>query len=323
MSFFTKATRIRAMAAILCLLTFSATNCLAEITITLKKEFIESHKNRATTGDIHFTVDHAGKIKPVGSGAQDGDNHNSGRAPEIGLPMVAEIMNARKQTKYVTIMKNHEGKLLTLGGVWRLWCEHGGSSDQIQGETVEKASDTNPDHVFEVHPITSIEGDPLLTSFAPIVSPTTKKEFKYKDASDAFTRYESLKSHISSDSDTVTIVTNMAGYNYVEFLIDPVEAAQEIEDGHSVMAKVLDLDGEVLLQKRRMVFVKGTAPEKALLAHKKGSMPLHVIGIPRIDLALVSWRVEHGKDPPEALDWTLPYEMVIVAVNPAVRGEAE
>jgi hypothetical protein len=72
-----------------------------------------------------------------------------------------------------------------------------------------------------------------------------------------------------------------------------------------------------------MVFVKGTAPAMALLAHKKGSMPLHVIGIPGIDLALVSWRIEHGKDRPEVLDWTLPYEMVMVAVKPAVRGEAE
>ena len=318
---FAKTSRIRTMAAILCLLAFSATSCLAEISITLKKDFIESHKNRATTGDIHFTVDHAGKIKPVGKGAQDGDNHNSGRAPEIGLPMVAEIMNARKQSKFVTVMKNHEGQALTLNGVWRLWCEHGGSTDQIQGNEVPESENTNPDHVFEVHPITAIDGQSLLTSFAPIVGPN--REFQYKDASDAFTRYESLKSHISSDRDTVTIVTNMAGYNYVEFLIDPVEAAQEIEDGHTVMAKVMDLAGEVILQKRRMVFVKGTAPDKALLAHKKGSKPLHVIGIPRIDLALVSWRVEHGRERPEVLDWSLPYEMVIVAVKPLAVDEAD
>lgn len=334
MNFFARTSRLRAIAVAFCLL-MAASIGHAQINITLKKEFVEKYKNRATTGDVQFTVDHAGKIKTIGSGASDGDSHNAGRSPEIGLPMVAEIMNARREAKYANLMHDNEGQTVTLDGVWRLWCEHAGSDDQIQGDEVAPAENTNPDHVFEIHPITSINGKSLLDSFAPIVSAsrtagTKGREFAYKDASDAFGRYENLKSHISSNGDNVKITTNMAGYNYVEFLIEPVEDKKShkldvhpIDDGTVAMARVLDLDGEVLLQKRRVVFVKGTAPERAILAYTKGNKPLRVIGIPRIDLALVSWRVEHAQDNPEVLDWSLPYEMVIVAIKPSTRAEAE
>lgn len=331
MNFPARTSRIRAIAVAFCLL-LAASIGSAQINIKLKKEFIEKYKNRATTGDVQFTVDHSGKIKTVGSGALDGDQHNAGRSPEIGLPMVAEIMNARREAKYANLMHDNEGQTITLDGVWRLWCEHAGSQAQTQGDNVQVAENTNPDHVFEIHPITAINGESLLDSFAPIVSASAKtkgREFAYKDASDAFERYENLKSHISSDANTVTITTNMAGYNYVEFLIIPNEdedhklRVDPIEDGTAVMARVLDLDGEVLLQNRRMIFVKGTAPERAVGAYKKGNKPLRVIGIPRIDLALVSRRLELAQEKPEVLDWSLPYEMVIVAIKPSTRAEAE
>jgi len=41
---------------------------------------------------------------------------------------------------------------------------------------------------------------------------------------------------------------------------------------------------------------------------------LHVLGIPRIDLALVSWRVRNAGTRPEALRWDLPYEIIVVGV---------
>ena len=40
---------------------------------------------------------------------------------------------------------------------------------------------------------------------------------------------------------------------------------------------------------------------------------MHVLGIPRINLALVSWRAAQAKTRPEALQWNLPFEIVAIA----------
>jgi hypothetical protein len=63
----------------------------AQITITLKNSFIEQYKDKVTIS-ASFTVDKAHK-KP-NAPSKDGDMHVAGRADEIGLPTVAEIMNA-------------------------------------------------------------------------------------------------------------------------------------------------------------------------------------------------------------------------------------
>jgi hypothetical protein len=63
-------------------------------------------------------------------------------------------------------------------------------------------------------------------------------------------------------------------------------------DGTYVLAQVRDLEGELLVRNRNMVFVKDTAPEEAVKQKKKGGR-LHVLGIPRISLKLVEWRIEH------------------------------
>jgi hypothetical protein len=59
------------------------------------------------------------------------------------------------------------------------------------------------------------------------------------------------------------------------------------------------------------VFVKNTPPELAIRSLGKNS-EMHVLGIPRIDLAIVSWRTRNAASRPEALEWDLPYEMIIV-----------
>ena len=64
----------------------------AQIEITLKRSFIEKYKDRVTI-DADFVVENTDK-KP-NSPSKDGDMHVAGRSPEeIGLPIVAEIMNA-------------------------------------------------------------------------------------------------------------------------------------------------------------------------------------------------------------------------------------
>jgi hypothetical protein len=290
----------------------SVTLCLcihslnAQTEITLKDSFIQKYKLRATI-DANYIIDKAHpKPNPP---ANDGDMHVAGRSDDIGLATVAEIMNAKFETSAVNYVHQHEGENtpVKLSGAWRLWCEHAGKSEQIQGETLEPFQTTNPDHVFEVHPITKL--DDLLTtdSFKPI------KGFKTKEANDAFNKYESAECHIRHDTSnhTTTLRTKAVGYNYVEFILELLEKPLIIEDGQMVMATVCDLQGEVIANSRRMIFVKDTPPEKKLMSLKAGDR-IHVVGIPRIDLSLVWWRVEQAK--PAALDWNLPYEIIVVGV---------
>ena len=55
------------------------------------------------------------------------------------------------------------------------------------------------------------------------------------------------------------------------------------------------------------------APEVAVRTKTKGDR-LHVLGIPRIDLALVSYRTRVADTRPEVLDWGLPYELIVVGL---------
>lgn len=282
----------------------------AQIEIALKRSFIDTYKDRVTI-DASFTVDkaHARPNAPK----NDGDLHIAGRAPEIGLATVAEIMNAGGDLPAVQLIHNAEGTgaPIRISGAWRLWSEHGGQDSQTQGAALAPFTTTNPPHVFEIHPITQIGTHSTAASLAPIVGYTPK------DATDAFDRYESKQSRIkvSPNGKTVTIVTSGLGFNYAEFLIVPTEEPFDVDDGKMVMAQVLTLDGDLLVHKRRMVFAKGTPPESAIQAAQVGDT-LRVLGVPRVNLALVAWRVDHRRERPDALTWNLPYEMIVVATMP-------
>jgi hypothetical protein len=279
----------------------------AQIEITLKNTFIEKYKSRATI-DANFTVDKAHK-KP-NPPSKDGDIHIAGRASEIGLATVAEIMNAASEPDSVDAIHHVEGtnQTIAMTGVWRIWCEHGGSSQQVQGAKLTKFTTTNPDHVFEIHPITHLGQTSLLETLHTIDG------YQAKDASQAFLSYENKKSHIALKKTTTTLTTTMGGFNYVDFVMRISGDQREVADGRFVMAQVFDLNGELLVQNRRMVFVKDSGPEKLVKTLGSGSC-LRVLGIPRIDLSLISWRVRNGKARPEVLDWNLPYEMIVVAAK--------
>jgi hypothetical protein len=278
----------------------------AEIQITLQGSFVEKYKNRATI-DAVFTVDkaHARPNPP----ASDGDLHAAGRAPEIGLAAVAEVMNAALQPEAVALIHQAErgGQPLQVRGIWRLWCEHGGDAEHVQGRPLQPFNTTNPPHVFEIHPLLRVGDQDLTGSLQPIAG------FTYKDAAQAFHNYEQLSSHISTSDGTTTITTRMAGFNYVEFVVRlNEEPTHLLDDGLSVKAAVLDTAGDLLVHERRMVAAAGTAPYVRLKAMHQGEV-LHVVGIPRIDLSLLSWRVANSARVPGILDWSLPYEIVLVA----------
>lgn len=300
--------RFRLLLALPALLLLLSSAVQAQIEITLNNSFIEKFKNRVTI-DGNFTVDKA--HKNVNPPKKDGDMHIAGRAPEFGLPTVAEIMNAKFQKSSVKLIHDVEGtgQTVKMTGVWRLWCEHSGAEPQVQGAPLQPFDTTNPDHVFEVHPITALNGTPLLDSLQTVAG------FTEKDAEDAFTRYERTDSEIIPLAGKKTkIVTEMVGFNYVKFVMQLNTNDQfVVPDGRMVFASVHDLEGNLLVRNRRMVFVKGSEPEARVKALKKGGA-LVVLGVPRVNLALVSWRSKNFKKRPGALGWRLPYEIIVVGV---------
>ncbi len=78
-----------------------------------------------------------------------------------------------------------------------------------------------------------------------------------------------------------------------------------------VVAAALDLHGNRLVDRLRMVFVKGTPPERSVRNLEAGDR-MHVFGLPRIDLAAVNQRLRQARRNPALLDRPLPYEIVIV-----------
>jgi hypothetical protein len=110
-----------------------------------------------------------------------------------------------------------------------------------------------------------------------------------------------------------TIETRMVGFNYVEFIARPIfdGFSRPREDGHTVMASILDLNGELLAARRRLVLVAGNEPHRRFLELQDGQC-MHVLGMPRLNLKLVWWRTTQG--PPSSRNWSLPYEMVVLGV---------
>ena len=293
--------------------------CDAQISITVRKSFIDSFKNRLTI-DANYEIYFAHKHPNAAS--KDADLHFAGYERKIGLPIVAEIMNAREVTEAVDLIHAKEGKgvpteKVPLTGVWRLWCEHPGDIEEFkQGNKNIPIENTNPPHVFEIHPVTKIGGIDVMPTLHRIDG------FKYKDAEDAFNRYSNMRCRIRPKTKTVTIETNGIGYNYVDFWIRlNANQHQVVNDGLfaycTVYSNEVDTtDGSneegLIAHKMRIGFVKGSDVFNKVKTMKKGEF-LHVVGIPRIDLALVSWRVAHASSRPEVLQWNLPLEMIAVA----------
>jgi hypothetical protein len=144
---------------------------------------------------------------------------------------------------------------------------------------------------------------------------------KTKDAETAFSAYENVRSEIKRHSGRTTGFTNGIGFNYVEFILRPDETHHlVVEDGRFVRSLVFDLSGELLARNRRMVFVKDSTPKQALLAFQPGQ-GLHVLGVPRLNMAILPWRIRNGLARPEVLRWNWPYEIVIVGVFGVVPAD--
>jgi hypothetical protein len=279
-----------------------------QIEITLRRSFIDSLKNKVgMTVDYRIVMAHKKPNPPD----KDGDLHIAGTGKHIGLPMVAEIMNAKYYPSALQIVHGYEGgeNSIALKGAWRIWCEHAAKGEhQVQGAVFPEIINSNPVHIFEIHPVTKIGIIDLTKSLRPI------EGFSYKDANLAFAKYSNTRCSIEPLNKLVKISTWGVGYNYAEFWISILDTKQHIvEDGRFIYCKVLNKDHRIICERMRMAFPKNSDAENKVSVMKSGDT-MHVVGIPRISLAEIAERVAYSSTNPGMLDLNLPVEMIVVAV---------
>ena len=198
---------------------------IASTTVTLDRDLIDALSDRATV-EISFVVDRAhDRPKPL---RDDGDIHIAGWSDDIGLTTVAEMMNSRKEDEAVDRANELENRAeeVQIVGVWRFWPEHGGDHHFVQDEAAPPATTTNPDHIFEMHPLTFFDDIEVVDSIGHV------PRYRYKDAEAAFHRYENTRFHLDCDDDSITLTMSMVGYNYTEFWIELNEdVVHEMDDG--------------------------------------------------------------------------------------------
>ena len=302
-------------ARIVLVLLVSTFNCWGG-SLTLSKAFIEKVKNAAVI-ETSFSVDHTLK-KPhkIDSGGNDGDIHSAGRDTAIRLPLVVEITNAGMDSHKPAMdaMKAAVGDAnIPLAGIWRLWFEHAGREPQIQGAEVPKPTGTNPDHVFELHPLSEVNGNDCKGSFQPIPG------YNAYDAERAFAEeYEKLTCTIRVTDTAIQIESKKAGINHTQFRMQLLGKPKKgIGSAVFLLADVFDItDEEEKLNASpvRMVFVDGTPAAQAVAALEEGDR-INVLGIPRVDLNKVS-AIAEGLAPNETYRGPLPYEIIVLAQLP-------
>jgi hypothetical protein len=280
--------------------------------VQLKKAWVNKFADRATI-DARMVVRHAHKsANSIGSGGDDGDMHFSGESTDIGLPFVAEIVNAALpgEKPAVTDMKAKEGSStpLAVTGAWRLWFEHPSTSQTQGGQNPFLPDNTNPDHSFEIHPISRIEQDDVGPSFIPITGYTAYT------ADVAFPYFDACSLTVKASQSGISLRSKKLKYNYVGFDVELTHAPKKVSDGYIALAKVLSGNGddEAANGERRLIFVAGSAAADKIKGASSGDR-FRVLGVPRINLNAVLSLVK--KNGTAQFVAALPYEMIIVGVK--------
>jgi len=279
------------------------------VKIEFRRSFLETYKNRVTI-ETNFTVD-AAASSPNPS-AFDGDLHFAGRAPEIGLRLVAEIKNAAEVDSAVArVRRAAETRLpVSLAGAWRIWPEHSLGASEQQGRPIQPLDSPYPDHVFEIHPVTRIGTISLLETLHVV------EGYKAGSAERTFGIYQDAGCKLTVTPETVTFETPTWLYNDVHFVMEITGASQlVVGDGRFVTAAARSPEGTLLVEGLRMVFVGGSSAERTVRALGRGAR-LHVWGLPRLNLAELSRRAAESPGNPSLLEGPMPYEIVILGIYP-------
>jgi hypothetical protein len=291
--------------------------------LELDKKWIKEHMNQATSGKVTFHIREAKKsVNKVDASGDDGDLHIAGGSDQVGLPMVAEIINAKQSPAAVKLAQSSTNKDVPLNGVWRIWFEHPPTGKQKQfAKNPLTGPATNPDHMFEIHPISQLGTLDLVDNL------TRVEGYKAKPNDTTFTNYETRT--IDSwkvTSNSVIIESPRGVYNYADFVIRLNETpnkipANEDKPRYLALADVLDSDCSVIKDKkgkevvsgpRRMVFVEKDA-DKTIGIAKPGAT-FQVMAIPRVNLERLTFYLNH----PNQFNGKkvfLPYEMIVIGAK--------
>lgn len=278
--------------------------------VRLKREWAKKFADRATV-DATMNVRHTHKhANSVSKGGDDGDIHFSGTSSDIGLPFVAEVVNAgltAQQPALQAIVASDNGGVLSLTGAWRLWFEHPAKTQTQGGNNAFSPDHTNPDHSFEIHPISRVAQLNVGGSFIPIPS------YSAYDADTAFPYFDGDSVTIKASSSGISIRSKKLKYNYVDFRIELTHGPRVVSDGFIALARVLNSQGDEAADgTRRMIFVGGTTAASKIQNAVAGDR-FRVLGVPRLNLKSVLAMVnKHGT---QQFDARLPYEMIIVGVR--------
>jgi len=292
-----------------CILVILSVTQLSAAEVLLKNSWIATFKNRVSMA-LTYTLDKAHKKpNPIGEKSQDGDMHLAGRSKEVGLPFVVEIVNAGLDA-HAGVLDSIKKLAAATGttkieGAWRLWFEHPAKKAQQQGATVAAPKNTNPPHVFEIHPVTRWGDDPLDESFVPIDG------FTAHPAGTAFGRFEKMIVTVTRQKTFTSFDAKMIGFNYVDFNIVLTGAAKKVDDGFMVLAKIADLDGKIIVNTPRRMVIAGNTPPAALIQTAKKGSTFKALGIPRLNLERLMEKSELG----ESIPVQGAYEMIVVALT--------
>lgn len=294
-------------------------------TINLKSDFVEKYRLRVTV-EATMAVDAASSAPK--SLSQDADIHIAGRSEEIGLQFVAEPMNAYEAWGAFTLANQlaTTGGSTSIKGVYRIWPEHGGTHAFTQGAaTTADPGNTNPDHIFEVHPLTKFGPYDLTHTIRMIPGDLTGTlGYRYRDPEDAFAAYEAKAftlTHNTND-DFYQAELTMVGYNYIAITIKPdFDTVMRVEDGAFINADVEAWDGTDILDDVRMVFVAGTEAMRALdnaeRVPSNRRKKMRILAMPRLSFQKM-WQI--AMDSPGTTNTTIPYEMVVVGYAGIARN---
>ena len=279
------------------------------VSIDVSRSFLERHMNRLTMNTT-FTVDAvAGSPNPA---TFDGDLHFAGRAPEVGLRLVGELQNAAEADSAAALLRRAvvSRAPLPVSGAWRLWPEHSLGWNEQQGRVIQRLDSPYPDHVFEIHPVTRVGDLDLLRTVH------LTEGYRPGSAGRTLDSYEDATCTLTVTASTIRLETPTWLYNDVHFVMELTEVRQQVvADGRFVMARALDPDGEVLVERVRLGFIAGTAPERAVRNLTRGAR-LHVWGLPRLNFAEMWRRAEGSGRDSSLLRGPLPYEIIVVGVYP-------
>lgn len=243
--------------------------------------------------------------KEPNDAVDDGDLHMACRCDSVKLPMVAEIVNAADFLSTVDKAKQAKRKRIKtqITGAWRIWIEHPAPTAQRQGSYVPVLRGTNPDHMFEIHPLTRFGTDDLRAGFKVIPGYTPTP------SADAFKYYEGREFTVERKGTLTSIQGKRSWYNYAIFRFTVAGSPTDMGDGWAAQVNV---DGVTSTSTQRVVAPDGTTPA-TLLSSTAAGKRYEAIGIPRIDLR----RVEAAASSHPNQKWKVKgtYEMILVSLR--------